>query len=250
MSSTPPPPQARPTSPILPLTALHETVACLMSPRDASHAYSHAVRVQKLALRIAAAERRLTPSVHYDDTLIALAALTHDLEDHKYPLPDGSAPVGIIEKVLQDHDVPEELRIAVRDICACVSYTTELASPENIQDTLIRHPELGPVQDADRLDALGAIGIGRVFTFGAAHRSEEGFESVMRHFETKLVGLEDRMKTRTGREMARGRTERLSVFEGWWGEEMVEAGGEWGGVVRVVMDDLGGTIRESDGNTA
>lgn len=91
------------------------------------------------------------------------------------------------------------------------------------------YPELGIVQDADRLDAIGAVGIGRCFTFLGAKGKGKGkgkgdgeeweLENAIRHFGEKLERLEGMMKTESGREMARVRTERLRVFKGWWEEE-------------------------------
>ena len=78
------------------------------------------------------------------------------------------------------------------------------------------------MQDADRLDALGAVGIGRTFAYAGA--KGRGFGDTMRHFEEKLGRLEGMMKTGEGKRMARERGERVGLFRGWWGEEMEAAG--------------------------
>lgn len=78
------------------------------------------------------------------------------------------------------------------------------------------------MQDADRLDALGAVGIGRAFAYGGA--KGRGMRETMGHFEEKLGRLEGMMKTGEGRRMARERSERVAVFRGWWGEEMESVG--------------------------
>lgn len=84
------------------------------------------------------------------------------------------------------------------------------------------YPELAIVQDADRLDALGAVGIARCFTYlGAKGRGKGSWEleEAIEHFGEKLEKLEGMMKTESGREMARVRTERLREFRKWWVEE-------------------------------
>lgn len=78
------------------------------------------------------------------------------------------------------------------------------------------------MQDADRLDALGAVGIGRAFTFGGA-RGDRGMRGTVDHFQQKLERLEGMMKTDEGRRMAGERMRRVEVFKGWWEEE--EKGG-------------------------
>jgi uncharacterized protein len=74
------------------------------------------------------------------------------------------------------------------------------------------------VQDADRLDALGAVGVGRVFTFGGA-KVERSMNESIGIMEKKLFKLEAMMKTGPGKRMAREKTERLKMFRQWWDEE-------------------------------
>lgn len=208
-----------------------------MSGHDPSHNPAHVHRVVNLATTILKAEQALHPTKQYNATVIKLAALLHDIGDRKY-LPNlvsttGSQteealdPSTMVQTALLKHDAPPDLAQRVQTIVSHVSYTTECKDRSKIQSLINGDfPELAIVQDADRLDAIGAIGIGRTFTFlgaqGKKFAGEGKWEmgNSIEHFGEKLELLEGMMKTETGREMARVRTERLRVFRGWWEEEM------------------------------
>lgn len=95
------------------------------------------------------------------------------------------------------------------------------------------------MQDADRLDALGAVGIGRAFAYGGARG--RGLSETVAHFEDKLARLEGMMKTGEGRRLARARGERVMVFRGWVEDEMgmLDAGDGVGGARNLEMGDAG-----------
>lgn len=206
-----------------------------MSGHDPSHNPAHVHRVVALATKILEAERTLHPKRQYNGAVVKLAALLHDIGDRKYLTKLDTAspgeeldPTTMVQHALLAKGATLELASRVQMIVSHVSYTTECKDP-----ALIRHlideegfVELGVVQDADRLDAIGAIGIGRCFTFlgavGKKYCIDGNWEmdNSIEHFEDKLVKLEGMMKTATGREMAKVRTERLKIFAGWWEEEM------------------------------
>lgn len=197
-----------------------------MSHYDASHDYNHIQRVLRVAHVILKKERESpskqpsqTPSgVMYDETLITLGALLHDVGDHKYLQP-GQDSTTLVRDVLLERGCSADLAAKVQDLVLHVSFSTEKKDPPKILRKISAIPELAIVQDADRLDAIGAVGIARCFTFGGAKGRSDGLDGAVEHFKEKLELLEGMMKTRTGRDLARERTERLKVFRGWWESE-------------------------------
>ena len=185
---------------------------------DASHDYEHILRVYYLARTISAREAHLVPPANYNPNLIALASLLHDVGDKKYLMPgeDGST---MVQNILLEFGAHMSLAKTVQEIVSHVSYSTEIENPSKIQELITELPELAVVQDADRLDAIGAVGIGRCFTYNAA-KGKGSLQEAIIHFQEKLESLDLMMKTRTGRAMAVERTERLKVFRGWWDEEV------------------------------
>ncbi|GAB1191967.1 hypothetical protein APSETT444_001151 [Aspergillus pseudonomiae] len=202
-----------------------------MASHDPSHNPQHVHRVVSLAQKILARETARAASV-YDAEVVHLAALLHDIGDRKYlsqvaaisasiqgraAEEEAVDPQRLVYCVLVAHGAEEALAEKVQMIVSHVSYTTERAKPEEV-GRLIRegYPELAIVQDADRLDAIGA---GKNFC-------PEGMwvmDNAIEHFEEKLVRLESMMKTETGREMARVRTARLKEFQEWWADELNDA---------------------------
>jgi HD superfamily phosphodiesterase len=205
-----------------------------MSGHDPSHNPAHVHRVVALAEKILASEQKQTPTKEFNAAEVKLAALLHDIGDRKYisklETTSGSEvvdPTTMVKHALLAQGASADLAARVQTIVSHVSYTTECKDPSVIKRLIEEgYSELAIVQDADRLDAIGAIGIGRCFTFlGAVGKKycEEGkweMGNSIEHFGEKLEKLEGMMKTETGREMAKVRTERLRVFKGWWEEEM------------------------------
>ncbi|KAH9883111.1 hypothetical protein J1614_000481 [Plenodomus biglobosus] len=205
----------------LPLfTAINTYVHGYMSQYDASHDYAHILRVLSNTHLIHQSELQAHPETIYNTPALYLSALLHDVGDHKYAHPDRpETSPNPIATLLIHHGAAPDLAQKVQDIVTCVSYSHELRNPDLVREVLRKHPELAIVQDADRLDALGAVGIGRCFSFGAAKFPEQGMERAVGHFSEKLYRVERMMKTGLGREMAGRRTEVLRGFEREWGRE-------------------------------
>ena len=189
-----------------------------MSKFDMSHDFNHVLRVLKLAKHIMSEELKANPWKKLHKQAVILAALLHDVADSKYAKP-GEKSEHIIEQLLQKNGCPPRFVAKVALIVQHVSYSNEIERPQLVKAILGAHPELAIVQDADRLDAIGAIGIGRTFTYGAAKAYDRGMQGCIAHFTDKLENIEGMMKTETGKEMARERTRRLKEFRGWWEDE-------------------------------
>ncbi|GAB1313929.1 HD/Pproductase domain-containing protein [Madurella fahalii] len=187
-----------------------------MKAYDASHSWDHIERVVDMAHNIYAKSDG-TSRATMDLRKIHLAALLHDVGDRKYLLPGQDASTQI-QSVLLSYDAPSQLAQEIQTICSGVSYTTETRDPAKVASLIQQFPELAVVQDADRLDAIGAVGIGRMFTFGGA-KTDRTMDGTMEHLDDKLFKLEGMMKTAVGRELARERTERMREFKRWWNDE-------------------------------
>ncbi|ORY77249.1 hypothetical protein BCR35DRAFT_292314 [Leucosporidium creatinivorum] len=214
---------------------------------DPSHDYHHITRVVSFSLLLS----RSLPSP-VDSLVIHLSALAHDLIDKKY-LPPGSTLTAAEHLAPHwkgfEEIISAEQRALVERIVDNVSYSKEVKRIKNGEETEWHRScrELHCVQDADKLDAIGAFGILRCAAYSGATlvplhtppstntsptpTSAPAKSSAIDHFHEKLFNLEGMMKTEKGREMARKRTERMSEFVEWVGEEWedVEAGLKVGG---------------------
>ncbi|KAK3070907.1 hypothetical protein LTR53_009615 [Teratosphaeriaceae sp. CCFEE 6253] len=190
-----------------------------MSRYDPSHDFDHILRVLALSKHILAQEQISNPHIQYQRQAIMLAALLHDVGDRKYIQP-GETSSQLIQTVLAKNGCPPKFSAKVALIVEHVSYSSEIKRPQLVSAMCAAHPELGIVQDADRLDSIGAVGVGRVFAYGAAKCPERGLEGSIEHFVEKLERVEGMIKTETGRRMAGERTRRLREFRGWWEEEL------------------------------
>jgi uncharacterized protein len=178
---------------------------------DNSHDYLHILRVLSNTNRILKMELKNNPSTAYDTSVLFLAALLHDVGDRKYAKP-GEDVENQVSALLRDRGADDELALKVQTIVKHVSYTHEVSNPDAVVSILRKYPELAIVQDADRLDAIGAVGVARCFSFGAAKFPDQPMSRAIEHFDEKLYKLADMMKTKTGKDMAQRRKKTLEDF--------------------------------------
>jgi len=187
-------------------------VKSIYDQMDASHDFDHILRVYQNA------ETILQSEPEANALLVRLAVLLHDVSDPKYS-EDKSAE----ESILSELDLTDEERQQIRDIISAVSFN---GGNEKEASTI----EAKIVRDADRLDAIGAIGIARTFAYGGAkgrslyNDEEEAREQMseadyrskstasVTHFYEKLLKLKDLMVTDKGRELAEGRHQFMEQF--------------------------------------
>lgn len=213
--------------PMVPIREEHKTLfesintfvhAYMSGPgHDNSHDYHHILRVLSNAHRLLQAEQKTTPNQVFDTSAIYLAALLHDVGDYKYAKP-GEDPESLILHIMLERGAEKELAEKVQIIVKNVGYTNEVKSPKSVLDALATCPELAIVQDADRLDAIGAIGVGRCFAFGGA-KGGRPLSGAVDHFDEKLLKLPGMMKTKTGKETALKRNAILQEFATQFNEE-------------------------------
>ncbi len=185
---------------------------------EGGHDWFHIERVYKNALLIAKDE-------NVDEFIVSLGALLHDIADAKFY--DGDETVGpkMARKFLESENVSEEIIIHIENIINFISFKTSLSSGEKFTS-----PELEVVQDADRLDAIGAIGIARCFNYGGfknralynpditpnLNMSKEEYKKsdapTINHFYEKLLLLKDKMNTTSGKRIAANRHNYMEGF--------------------------------------
>lgn len=199
------------------LLSVVQFVQQYMAQNDASHNFQHIQRVVGLSKHIYTNTSEAFRQT-LDFRVITLSALLHDVGDRKY-LKDGEDAGAMVYNVLQNLGASQDLSRRVQAICLGVSYSEEIKDPERMRRLIALYPELAVVQDADRLDSIGAIGIGRCFTFGGARTDSTSLEEAMEQVETRLLRVGEMMKTDVGRRLAKERSRRLMVYRDWYREE-------------------------------
>ncbi len=180
---------------------------------EGGHDWFHIQRVFKNTLFIAKDEK-------VDVLVVSLAALLHDISDAKFN--DGDETIGpeMAESFLGELKVKKKTIGHVVKIIKNMSFKNSLQKKRGRK---FRSKELEVVQDADRLDAMGAIGIARTFNYGGFKNREiynpeiapnlkmtkeeykTGTAPSVNHFYEKLLLLKDKMNTETGKQLAEER---------------------------------------------
>lgn len=148
------------------------------------HDVEHSIRVYRNALQIADTE----PTCNR--LIVSLAALLHDVDDHKLFNTVNNENARLF---LYKHQIDEDVIDAICEVINGVSFSKNRGKrPSSIEGMI--------VQDADRLDAIGAIGIARTFAFGGEHKRR--LTDTIQHFYDKLLLLKDEMNTTEGKKIA------------------------------------------------
>ena len=195
---------------------------------EGGHDWFHIQRVYKNSLLIANGE-------DCDILVVKLAALLHDIADSKFHNGDETVGPKKARLFLESENVSENTIVHVINIIENISFK----GGNTIKN--FHSLELDIVQDADRLDAIGAIGIARTFNYGGfknrtlynpdiapnLHMSKEEYKNsetpTINHFYEKLLLLKDKMNTKTGKEIA---TERHRFMESFLSQFYAEWDGE------------------------
>jgi len=185
---------------------------------EGGHDWFHTLRVFNNSKLIAKTE-------NVDMLVVCLGALLHDIADSKFY--DGDETIGpkIAREFLFKHDVDSTVIEHVIKIIENISFNKSLEKSEKFNSS-----ELDVIQDADRLDAIGAIGIARCFNYGGFKNrpifdpnilpkmdmTKEEYKAstapTINHFYEKLLLLKDRMNTNTGKRIAQERHKFMEQF--------------------------------------
>ncbi|WP_027393226.1 HD domain-containing protein [Aquimarina latercula] len=199
---------------------IYETVDFVkntLKDAEGGHDWFHIERVFKTSKTIAESEE-------VDVFIVSLGALLHDIADSKFH--NGDETIGpkvarnFLESLQLEKDIVNHVVLIIENISFKGGNTEQKFTS----------PELNVIQDADRLDAIGAIGIARCFNYGGfknrtlydpeiapnLNMTKEEYKNstapTINHFYEKLLLLKDRMNTKTGREMAKKRHRFMEVF--------------------------------------
>lgn len=184
---------------------------------EGGHDWFHIERVYKNSLLIAKNE-------NVNVFVVQLGALLHDIADSKFHNGDEEVGPNIAREFLASINVDHQIINHVVNIIENISFKGGKESQK------FKSPELDVVQDADRLDAIGAIGIARTFNYGGfknrklydpsikpnLEMTKEAYKAstdpTINHFYEKLLLLKDKMNTKTGRHIAEQRHQFMELY--------------------------------------
>lgn len=185
---------------------------------EGGHDWFHIQRVWKNALTIASTESEA------DLLIVQLGALLHDIADSKFH--NGDETVGPAKTAV----FLQRFNLSITTIDHVVNIVKHISFKGGNEAQKFRSLELDIVQDADRLDAIGAIGIARTFNYGGhkgraiydptiqpnLNMSKDEYKAstapTINHFYEKLLLLKDRMNTKKGKQMAEERHQFMEQF--------------------------------------
>lgn len=200
------------------IEATKDYVKTMLKDAEGGHDWFHILRVYNNAKLIAKSEQ-------VDELVVALGALLHDIADSKFHDGDDTIAPKMAREFLFKHNVDSLVIEHVIDIINNISFNKSLEKGEKFTS-----PELDVIQDADRLDAIGAIGIARCFNYGGFKNrkifdpsikpnmtmtKEEYKKSTaptINHFYEKLLLLSDKMNTKTGKRIAKQRHQFMEQY--------------------------------------
>jgi len=200
------------------IEATKNYVRATLKDAEGGHDWFHTLRVYHNAILISKGEK-------VDALVVALGALLHDIADSKFH--DGDDTIGpkMAREFLFKHNVDSLVIEQVIKIIENISFNKSLEEGEKFSS-----PELDVVQDADRLDAIGAIGIARCFNYGGFKNralfdpsikpnmsmTKEEYKTstapTINHFYEKLLLLSDKMNTKTGKRIAKQRHQFMEQY--------------------------------------
>lgn len=171
-----------------------EYVRELFAGNSDGHGADHTMRVYYNAKKI------MESYPEADSFVISLAALLHDADDHKLFKTENNANA---RTFLSRMDVSSDKADFICEVINGVSFSQNRGKiPETLEGQI--------VQDADRLDAIGAIGIARTFAFGG--KVGRPLDKSVKHFYDKLLLLKNEMNTDAAKDIAKKRHEYMNVF--------------------------------------
>ena len=183
------------------IDAAKEYIERLFAGNADGHGLDHSMRVYRNAMLLAETE----PTA--DRFIVALSALLHDADDYKLFQTENNANA---RSFLESANLGPETTDRICEVINSVSFSKNRGKkPETIEGKI--------VQDADRLDAIGAIGIARTFAFGGKHN--RSLESSIDHFHEKLLLLKDMLNTEKAKELAENRHRFMEQFLKEWEKE-------------------------------